>query len=773
MIKKESLFRGLDTRTNKLYRTDGTASDCRNVYLDSNGRLVKIEDRESLNIPRANEGETGEFLDQLPYEAIIIDIMPYEDYLVIATKIPYGSPIVTHHVNKFYKFFLDSETVEFIPFQMETFNDPNLGQIINKVGSDADGKFTYTNQEKILYFMGQYSDSTRADTFPVSTLDAQVNNLGAKFYFNGKVIGFAGVQSSIVDSVRDEGTKTDFDEQYVRILPIKIDYKQNHIYGNYSTHLSTSSGEIALGTSTPEILKDNAYDYMAFCKAIGNNELSSNGTLNVDIYNRSSEYRSIAKGQYIYSVTLDRLNTPFGVPTKAQFFYTIYRADVTEVDYSAGTIEVDNFHKYNSDSGLFESSPNFKVEGGQFLSNVLCAFYTSDNFTFGFKFAGYSTLGYDPAGHTYDFVGRTPASYTDGFIIEENGLLLYTSTDFEDIYDEDSVKSPPPRGRQLIDYLGAIVIVDEDRLYFSDFSVGGKVENFSPLDNFPVGSSKRGEIRGIFANQTFIAVFREEETYYITGNIFLSNYRIQSYKSTRIGCTSPTSIIEFAGGGAFLSKRGFYLCQQGGAMSELGDTIENIFSDNFLGLDLDLSQCTSFVDYQKEYIHFHVASTSKEGGYLFSYSYYFNEWFLSDYIDASGGIDTINGKVYSSDGEELYVNSLGSAKEAEAKYVSNFHTLGAASLLKKFHQILLHTVDTDESFSITFKTFRDWNKEEPDTEEVKAGEPNTVDMTQRLNPRRSKSLAFEILSESGNPLMLDGYEYEVTADVQRFKNDDN
>jgi len=779
-VIREYTFGGLDTRTNKLYRKDGSASDCRNVLLDSNRRLVKVKDREALNVPRGADGETGEFLDKLPFTAIIIDAMPFEDYIVIATKIPYGSPVVIHHVNKFYKYFEDSNTVEFIPFEMETYNDPNLGQILNKVGSDTDGKFTQTNQENILLFMGHYSDSTRSDTFPVSTLDAEIKDLGALYYYDGEVIGFAGVQSNIKDSTLDLGTQVS--ENYVRLLPFKVDMKGRPTFGNYSTHLTTGTSydlDIPFYSDTLEknILLDNAYDYTAYCRLQANvNLLESNDiatrTISVDIYNRSSEYHSVAKGQYLYGVLYQDVQTPFPTPTRSVFQYTIYRAFVEDVDYVASTVTLHNFSKYNKDSGLWESSAEFRADWQQapYLSNVLIAMYQSKDFAFGHTFAGYTTWGYDGT----NILSTTPlGDPASGYTLwEVQQPLLFISEDFDDIYDVESVKQVPPRGKQVIDYLSALLIIDEDFLYFSDFSVGGTIENFTPFDNFSVGSSKRGKISGVFANETFICVMREEEAYYITGNIFLANYRIQSYQSTRIGCTSPTSIIDFRGAGMFLSKRGFYMCQQGGVMPELSDKIETIFTDGALSLDLDLTDCKALVDFQSEYIHFHIASNTAESGYVLSYSYYHNEWYLLDNIDGSGAFDIINGNIYSSDGEDLYKTGS-DRKEAAAYYRSNFNTLGKASFEKKFLQALLYTMDMPDSFAINLKTYKNWITSEAETDEVKSGDVGQVDLTQRFNPQRVKSMAIEINSDSGNVLTLNGYEYEVQDDVRMFKNDDN
>jgi len=789
VINKKYQFRGLDTRANKLYRQEGTASDCRNVFTDSNNNLIKRPDFEALNIPRGTDfSETGLFEDKLHFRAIIIDIMQYEDHLVIATKIPWGIPLVTNYVNKFYRFFEDTGVLEFIPFEKETYNSLDYGQIVNKSSSDIDGKFTKVNQEGILYFTGQYADSEVIEAFLPSDAFAAENNLSAVFTYDGEVIGRAGAPNSFNDTTTDLNIQNT--NEYIRLLPIKLDAKGRHTFGNYSTHLGQnngSSGSASIELTIPaSTAVDRVYDYQAFFKTTFNGSLSSSDsaatrTIPAIIYNRQSEFRSVAKGQYLFlslrlSVQLDASGNPFGSPKVTSITNnTVYRVLVEDVDYVGNTVTIGDFRDYNEDSGLFESTPsivirNDGIRGEAIFSNIIYAVYGSSDFAFGFKFKHYTAYAHN---NSYDlfFSYYTPKGSSSLNTTTFSTKLLFISEDFEDVYDEDSVKLPPPKARQVADYLGALVLVDHENLYFSDFSVGGNIENFTPFDNFSVGSSKRGEITGVFANETFISVFREEEAYYVTGNIFLANYRVQSYQSTRIGCTDPKSIIDFRGAGLFLSKRGIYFCQQGGAMPEISDQIETIFTDGELDLDLDLTKCSSLVDFRREYIYFHIASTVATSGYVLAFDYNKNEWYLWDDIDGNSGFEMLEESIYYCDGADVYKEAATSTN-SDAYYRSNFETLGEPSFIKKFLQVLLFTIDTTQSATIGIKTRRDWNENEIDTDQSKQVSAGQVDMTQRLNPKRSKSLAIEINSTSGNELILNGYEYEVEADVRMFKSDD-
>ena len=770
-IVNQHSFGGLDTRSNKLMRKDGTSSDNRNVYLDSNKNLIKRPDLESLNVPRAAEGVTGEFLDILPFDAVIIDVMNYEDYLVVAVEFLEG----TAYVNKFYTFDPETGVLTFIPFEKETFNSSIHGQIVNKGTSDISGRFTKTNQENVLFFMGTYCKDDTGSPFlaPTAEFDRD-NNLSAAFTYDGKVIGRSGCPAILKDTVKDVGPAGV--DQYVRLLPIKIDALGRHTFGNYSTHNSTNDGfsvgnqDLIINASDPAIL-DTSFDFQAFCKPLSSTTLTGSDsaalrTIDVDIYNRSDDYQSVAKGQYLYSIKEFSILTPFTPPqTNADVSYSLYRCTVEDVDYIAGEVTLGEFKEYDDGSGLWSDSPSFVIDisDSPFLSNIILAVYSSDEFGFGFNFKGYTTYGRDEVtALTANFFSTLGASSLTA--ITYNPKLLYISEDFEDIYDEDTVKQVAPKGVQIIDYLGAMLIVDHEALYFSDFSVGGNIETYTPFDSFGVGSTKRGRITGVFANETFICVLREEEAYYITGNIFLANYRIQSYKSTRIGCTDPKSIIDFRGAGIFLSKKGIYMCQQGGAMPEMSDQIETIFSEGALDLGLDLTDCSSVVDFRRELILFNISGT------IVVYQYYFNEWFLWDDFYGSGAFDILDGKFITSDGTDIY-REVDTNIDAAAYYVGNFNTLGRPSLEKKFTKATVFTIDMPEASPIAIKTYKNWNTEEPVTDESKSVSAGEVDLSQRFNMTRSKSMAIEIRSDEGNTLNLNGYEYEVSADVRSTRDD--
>jgi len=797
--KKEYAFKGLDTRTSKLYRQEGTASDCRNVLLDSNRRLIKIKDRLQMTLARGTFGEIGDHFDKLPYDAIIIDVMKYEDHLVIATKCTdntAGAVPVTY-VNKYYKYYENVNALVYIPFQKEICtNLSHLGQTVNKVGSETDGKFSHVTMEGILYFMGGFADYDPAQVILADTIDqlAAENNLGGMFAYDGKVITRAGIADSVKDSTADVGTQPsspqDSTDRYARLMPIKVDFKGRPTFGNYSTHLtSKAAGKESLTVNESDefgetLIQDNAYDHACYVKVTSNSstvqrleeaDSAAARTISATAYSRQAGYYSAAVGQYLYGVSgfYERFPSS-GTPSSIFVHQEIYRCEVEAIDYFGDTVTLKNFYKYDNESGLWVKSYKFDYipKFARYLSNTLMAVYTSRTFSYGFEYSTMTTYGYEGAS-TQLYTELYDSEFSgdpSGLEIKAPTPFLFLSTEMADIYDIESVKLPPPRGKQIRDYLGAIAIVDHEKFYFSDFSTGGTIENFTPFDNFPVGSETRGKITGFFSNETFICVLREEEAYYITGNVFLANYRIQAAKSTRIGLTDPRSVIDFQGAGIFLSKRGFYGCQQGGSMPEISDMIETIFTEDELGLDLDLSNCKAVVDYVNEYIYFHIASNTASNGYVFAFSYYHREWFLLDGINGTGAFEIIDTNLYSSDGVNLFKEDT-TRLSADAYYRSNFETLGEASLNKKFLSMLMYTIGMPEDFELGVKTYKNWNTSDVDTEEVKSIASNDTDVKQRLNPARAKSMAFELTSGTGQPLILDGYEYEFSSDSQGTKDD--
>tara|TARA_R110000744_G_scaffold371682_2_gene482857 strand:- start:635 stop:2815 length:2181 start_codon:yes stop_codon:yes gene_type:complete len=725
---------------------------------------------DTVVIPRGIDAETGEFLDKLPFQAEIISIFEYEDHKVIATRLRHDIDVSGDaryfYVNKFYKWFKDTNTVEFIPFESVANESPTMGSFLEFPDSAMGGRLTANNQEKILYISGDYTETDLTNTsneliagYRIDE-NAKENNLSFIHAYDGKVIKVSGVATNVMADLTTPAPVAS--EEYIRLLPFQLDYKNRATFGNYQT---LKSDEVIANRDFNQVTIQNNNDleqkerHCYFQPNVSGN-INEGDTISAIIWDQGRG-KSISKGQYVYSTRNQQLATPAVPPyTAISIVIDIWRMEVTDVDYVGNTVTLGDFYQLNS-NGIFEKTNGARVESSLACSNVLYALYGSTDLTFGYEFRSVSTYGYFNAAYTMDVTtssGIVPEiSYTNE--------LLFLNDRFEDTYDEETVKLPPPKVRAFSRYVGSFIAVDDKALYFSDFSLGGNIETFTPFDTFPVGSSEFGPITGIFGNETFLAVFRQEESYYISGNIFTANYRIQSYKSTRIGCSDPRSIIDYRGAGVFASEKGIFVCSQGGAMEELSDIIEPLFSEDVLGLSLDMSNVVGIVDFIGERLLFSF------GEYMVEFNYYHKEWLLHDGIPMSGGAIISNRELYTSDGLNVF-KEAGTYTKSTAYRVSNFETLQAPSLLKKFHRVLIFTPSMPTSFSLGINTYKNWDLSERATEEEKDGEANQVDVTQRLNPASVKSMAMEIYSPSGQPFISEGYEYEYGGFSRDFQDDD-
>lgn len=788
MKKKKYVLRGIDRRSNPLYRQEGTALDARNCLFDHANRLTKFPDFDVNVIPRGASGETGDFLIKLPFESVIIDIMPYNDHIVLATSVVWNNGSDDIPVNRFYKWYQSSNTVEFIPFACETISVSTLGQIAPRVQAAIGGKLEYVDQEDVIYFIGQYPNTTAQD-FSYRSI-AEENNLTPIFSYDGAVISRSGCPQILEDSQDDIGSLVASSDEYIRLIPFKIDANGRHRFGNYSTHLSDysavgSSLLTRINISSSDTLADG-FGHHVFCKPTTDvfllaSDPPASRTIDVDIYTNgvTGGGNSIGVGQYLYGIRQGSAAlVPFTPPYTAAFYpqFQLFRCTVEAFTLgSPDTVQLGDFKFYNSngewvDSISFANTANVSP----FLSNILLAVYGSDEYAFGYEFRGFTTQAYDGSTNISLPYYTTKGSSTLT-TIDYGNSILYITDQFEDMYDQETTKVVPPLVNSLVNYGSALVMTDHENLYFTDLSVGGGIENVTPFDVIPVGSTKRGPITGVFANESFVTVFREEEAYYISGNIFLGNYRIQSYQSTRIGCTDSRGIVEMAGAGVFPSKRGFYMCSQGGQMSELSDSIEPIFTDNDLDLQLDLTDVKAIVDFNREYVHFLVKSASLDTGWaIFSYSYYFKEWLITDIMNGSGGLLMLDKQMMYSDGLNVFTEA-DTAVDAEAYYVSNFETLGEPSLRKKFLQALVFATSQAESSTITIENYKDWDYSDAglDTSESEEIGGDKRLITRRLNPALSYSCAIKLTSTEGNEMLIDGYEYEFGGMTRMYKDEDN
>jgi len=789
--QKQYGIRGLDLRSNRLLRKDGTASDCRNVLLDENRNLVKRPDFTALNVPRGTDGETGEFLDKIPYPATIIDILRYKTYdkeeMILACAIIVEGLLGEKTYNmKFYRYDRDANTVEFIPFTKFTETNTLWGRFTGYKSSQHEGKFTSATANNNLYFCGKRPENVTTDS--TDTEAAGRYSLVPIVSYDGATIKDAGVPN-VVESLPEDDTAFTLDPtqfEYNRFVAMSFDDQEQLIFGDFRVR----SAGVETATPNQDTILTGLEEFYTTTDIA--RQVSARITSAAGVYPENSvldivrqdqgDLESLADGQMMYVVAYETIVETPPDEKIATYISRLFRfrvVDVTSTTCRITEVAEASLTDFNTWTPTDLVIPNpteisLGVYTDTYMSNVFYGVYRSEsNYSFGYTYVGLMVFARE-VGHRsiirYPTLRGTSTLTETRFIFPEIGITY----NFEDMYAESTVKLPPPLGRSVTSYVGQLLVSDHEQFYFSDISRGGTPEAFVPGEQVPVGDIKEdGEFRGVLATPSVLAAFREKNAYYISGNIFTGNYTSQSYRSTKIGCTDPKSIVLYREAGLFMSKRGVYAAYQGSKMGEVSDIIEPMFTDDALGLELDLQDTKGLVDFKRENILFFMKSdTEGVPGYVLVFNYYYKEWFLLSELDATRGFEIFdNDKIYTSDGNDIYVESS-TSRLSRAYYRSNFNTMGEPGLEKKFHQVLVYTPDLGEDSEIEYKAYKNWNTVDTVTDAVKTLPAGELDLKQRMRPQHAKSFAFQVESPEGNPFKVSGYEFYYAYKSTLYKDDD-
>ena len=105
-----------------------------------------------------------------------------------------------------------------------------------------------------------------------------------------------------------------------------------------------------------------------------------------------------------------------------------------------------------------------------------------------------------------------------------------------------------------------------DRIVFSG---GSFVENFPDLNYLPVGSTKAGEITGLYATKNALVVFKRRGIYLIKSDGQTNETFTAQTLTEDVGCSAPRSLVEIPGAGlVFASNAGVYVLK--GALENTG-----------------------------------------------------------------------------------------------------------------------------------------------------------------------------------------------------------
>jgi len=734
-VNKKLQFKGLDLRTNKLYREDGTASNLANVRLNHSRELVKREDFDQLVVPRGTEGETGSFLDKLPFTTKIIGMIEdyTEDYVILVCYDDLQAQALPSGTNYLYKYFTDN-TVEKIESQAQLQLGNNSTIASAPLGYPPLVKnINYKVAEKVLYFTGESVDGSPAYLYK----------------YDGENWHVSGV-SYLGNDDNDTGTV------YYRVVPFTIDAQARFTFGDYSE--GKASSNINLVPDFDRIRQTLEIDRVRSVAGCTINETKtipwdgsvSDRTIAID----SATTPYVEKGQHLIFV-INQISLP---SDPAEEGLTYARFLIEDIDRGADTITIGELQSYDGAKWIDASTQtplDLPLSTGNIVSSKLYLLYTSTSATAGFELRlGGGVLIQSSTPTTIGIPPFLPYTYLD----YAGPVGQY----FEDFYAEEFLKGVPPKTNgSLAIYRNTLITHDEEFIYLSDNYSGGNQEDFTPDDAYRIGTSDKGPITAVFANETYVVVLRKYEAYYLSGNVLTGNFRDLSYTSTRIGCASAAGVIDIAGVCFFPSMRSIHAALPSGTMKEIGDRIEPLILDNELGYFPNIEDSVSKLDFKREYVYTYIPTSDPVNGedIILAFSLYHQEWFLYKGIDASGGMYVSDGKVHYSNGTNIFIEATARTKPVEAFYRSNFETLGMASLTKKFVRAKLHTIGMD-SASVGFSLYTDYNTEEPVMDEKEVELDEDIFCIKRFPSGKHYSAAIQINSGGIDDLLINGYEYD-------------
>ena len=383
----------------------------------------------------------------------------------------------------------------------------------------------------------------------------------------------------------------------------------------------------------------------------------------------------------------------------------------------------------------------------------------------------------------------------------------------EDYYDVGSTKGLPLR-YEFIDthndfiVMGGTTVGDyknplSNQISYSDASLGGSVENFSPLSFIAVGDTYEGTISGIKSMTNSLAIFKERQVYFVTSALGTAGARLNSTLSSGIGCSSSRSIVELEGGLVFMSDRGIYFLVEGRAPKEASDLIEPYFAIN---RELyDYTKVIGVNDIRKERLCFYLPHVSDATlSAVLVYDYYYKEWFVWSGVDAdkglfyhrdsltalSRGINPFN----SLPGEEIFLrqqltylkDEQGFAFESatpgvytrtykpiEAYYATSWQNNGSPAIDKQYNNAVLVSL-ADTPWDATLSTQRNYIEENAVESVIYTDLQKTTGISVLFNMFPSKSKSARIIVENkemDQDLLITGLEYEYSIAQDRLKGD--
>jgi len=366
----------------------------------------------------------------------------------------------------------------------------------------------------------------------------------------------------------------------------------------------------------------------------------------------------------------------------------------------------------------------------------------------------------------------------------DNSFLVTTSNNdlyFEDLYNEDGQKLPPPKCKYLTAYgdqliYGNIIGVwdqsnrfiqynNDDLIIPSDFGIGDNGENNS-ANIQRIGESYDGAVNGIKRCNDLLVVAKDNSIYALDGIIEPGGYSLRQIPTNYIGCLSHNSMIKVQGGLFFHGNDGVYFTN-GSTCYRTSDELDPFFND------IIPSRTKATISRKFQSFLFYMTNGTDE--FCLAYMYQFKEWFIWDSLDMSKGLyENNSGIIVFAKNNMLYRFYDGytdNGSDINHFYATNWEDLREPSLNKKYKMIRLWNLNPVPT-KYKIRVQRDWK--DVDLEEVIVNLGPNETFQKGFDQRNCKSIRFIFQSSAGDGNMLvTGYELEYEGSQKIDKGDSN
>lgn len=367
----------------------------------------------------------------------------------------------------------------------------------------------------------------------------------------------------------------------------------------------------------------------------------------------------------------------------------------------------------------------------------------------------------------------------------------------------------PPICRYIDVWRNQIILTGDstavNRTYFSDVEFP---EGFSVLNSFETSSRLGGANSGVKSLDNYLYVFKANSVSTVTGDLNAGQFQIDTLTDEGIGCLSANSLIEVGGEIWFLSRKGIYSVTQG-SVTEKSSALKPFFNNR----SYTALRCTSINWIEERVALFSLSTMTTVGAEVvcdrdetkvLCYDLETGAWTVWTNIDMTAGVSLDLDELWTSgsfitpagvplraNAEFLQLNTNQDYADHEEaipfKYATHWETLGEPAVPKKFHRIIVYSIDdvtqdfNTTPFTLTVETNRNFVDALASTWDLNFagltsgwgsffwgtstwGETNLRARKTRLSARKSRSLrAVFKNSKLHENVLISGYELEIYA----------